>query len=176
MKFVICLVSSLIVVLLLGCEKKSITPFDGNWSRTIKVPKTVQGRCFEEALTIEDDSWNLIVVLHSSFLCNQPTLELHYHGEIVSATKDSDNWKLAIEDIEIVSVVNITGMEKVMLPSSGVKKFHKKYVEGVGDTFSQTLHLAKPNLLMANLYPVALKMGIEEHPKPNSQLVYQFNN
>ncbi|MCY4043942.1 MAG: hypothetical protein OXE99_02545 [Cellvibrionales bacterium] len=175
MKSVVFLISSVFLLCLLGCERKSLTPFDGQWSRIIDVPKNTQGRCFEEVLSIRDELWQLSVILHSSFLCNQPTLEIHYQGEITQSSHQNNRWTLVIEAIEITSVKNITGSEKVDLPNHGIKRFHEKYVEGQGEIFNQMIEQVSPNVLSANIYPVALTMGIEKHPKPDMQITYQFD-
>ncbi len=149
---------AMLVLALVACEKQPTRIIDGQWHRWVKVPSAEQGRCYEETLTIHDDDWTLTFLMHTSFLCNQPTLEIVFEGDVEDVTPSSSStlpWYLYIEEIAIARVTNITNNERQTLKNKDFTRFDKQFITLANRRFVQKLWVKKEALMVANLYSAA---------------------
>ena len=170
--------STIAVAFLVGCSGSDVWFWNGQWDRQITVPKGIQGRCVDEQMIIDDDQWLLTVQVHSTFACDQPYLELGFEGDIEKANirKDSDDRDVTFEiaDIELVSMVDISGDERSPLSSSGVADMSDKYVaKGQERIVMPVFFDVSKHQMIAPVFRPVLDLAIPDHPNKNVRLRYQ---
>lgn len=122
------------VFLFTACNKKE--PVDavwqGQWQRTVHVPKNVQGRCFDEYLSIKGKQWQLKAVLHATYECDSPYLELSYQGVLqqvlIKRASKTDAMTLVVEDISLVGVTDLSTTTSRVLSARSVKTMEQEYL------------------------------------------------
>ncbi len=179
-KNIIYFISGLIFCLVLSaCSDKGVEPhWDGQWQRTVKVPKNVQGRCFEESLTVDSKQWLLKVVVHSTFACNQVFLELVYEGTIreIKIKRDTDDRdvRMQIFGIHLVEMVDVAGDRRAALTPDAVKLMSQKYVGDKHMFFDQHVNINQSDTKMkSGIYPPVLDVAIPKHPWKEQKTWYK---
>jgi hypothetical protein len=149
-----------------ACGSEEIEPFwQGTYKRTVNVPKGLQGRCYEETLSIDGKTWHLQAVLHATYSCDIPYLELAYQGVLqeVRIKRDSDNKKLEliIEDIHLVAMVDLAEGKRQALRDSVLEKLSEKYVSEEYENYQQLVEFSADNKVMqSNYFSPLLTMAI----------------
>lgn len=172
-------IAILTLLLLSGCGGEKLERhWDGQWQRTITVPKGVQGRCVDEQLLIDKKTWRLKATLYPTFQCSQAYLELVYQGtlEQVAVKNDSDarQLELLISDIHLVEMVDILGEERTALKGSALKTLDADYVPEQYRVFRQKAVLGKDyHTLRSDLYWPLIQLAISEYPNKNAQITYK---
>jgi hypothetical protein len=121
------------VLALGGCggEEKA-QPWDGDWKRSVEVPKGVSGRCVDETLHIDRGFWQLKATIHATYACNLPTLELVYEGVLgkVVITKQTPTLdaNISVDTLKLVKVANISRGQYDYLGSKGVDQLADVYL------------------------------------------------
>lgn len=166
--------------LLVACDNKSITEYgwEGVWERTIHVPKGLQGRCVNEVLTISGKEWHLQAIVHSTFECNQPFLEIFYKGSLdeVKIKKESNDSDLRfqIHDIHLAGIIDVAGSDRAALSESAVRNLSEKYVPQNHQFFEQKSYMSKDNMVMtADVYQPVLDFAIPGYAGPSRQADYK---
>lgn len=173
------LLLGLLISVLSGCGQTDMELFwDGQWSRTITVPKKVQGRCFEERLTILGKQWQLDARVHSTFACDQPFLELTYKGTldevVIKRNTDDRDVRFQVKDLHLSAMVDVAGDQRDALSEAAVKKLSEKYVPEAFQTFEQKVWFNKNKTTMrSNIYQPILDLAIPAYPKKNANFVYK---
>ena len=170
---------SLLCVVLSACRSEH-TPrqWEGQWHRTIAVPKGVQGRCVEEHLHIEKKVWQLRAILYPTFRCANPFLELVYAGTLdqVEIKKNTDNRQLSlfVEAVNLIEMADITAGERYVIGGSALKNMAAQYVPASYTSFRQSVSLSKDNKqMLSNMYIPLLNIAIAEYPNKSALLNYQ---
>lgn len=174
-----CVLAVNVCLLLAACHTEHAPlVWDGEWQRTIYVPKGTQGRCVNEILTIKGKVWFLTAIVHSTFECNQPFLELSYEGSIkeVKIKKDTDDRdiRLQIEGIHLAGIVDVAGSDRAVLSASAVKNLSEKYVPKTAQFFEQKSYLSKDAAVMkSDIFKPVLDFAIPGYPAPARQINYK---
>jgi hypothetical protein len=165
--------------LLTSCEKDEIdASWDGQWQRTIKVPENIQGRCVDETLTIEEKIWHLNAIVHSTFECNQPFLELSYEGliqeiKIKRETNDRDV-RFQVSDIHLAAMFDIGDSGKKALSESMIKTLSDKYVPKEHQFFEHKVYLSKDgNSMKSYAFKPLLDLAIPLYPENRPMASYR---
>ena len=162
-----------------ACSEEDVEPhWDGQWQRTVKVPKNVQGRCFEEKLTVNDKQWRLNVIVHSTFICNQVFLELAYEGTIreikIKRETDDRGVRMQIYDIHLVEMIDVAGDHRDALTPNAVKLMSQKYVGEKHAFYEQHVNINQSGTKMkSGIYPPVLDVAIPEHPWKEQKTWYK---
>lgn len=173
------IILGLTLTLLSACAKQRVDLFwDGQWTRTVTVPKRVQGRCFEETLTIHGKHWQLFAVVHSTFACDQPFLELTYEGTLdevqIRRNTDDRDVRFLVKDIHLAAMADIAGSQRDELSEGAVEKLSEKYVPAEFQRFEQQAWFdAKHNTMRSNLFRPILDLATPAYPNKDKQLVYK---
>ena len=156
--------SALAVVLILlgGCDKEGkARPWDGDWTRRIDVPVGINGRCIDETLHIDRGLWQLKAVVHATYSCSAPTLELVYEGVLskVVITRETPTLdaNITIDTLKLAKVANISRGQYDYLGASGVEQLADIYL-GRGDQAQMPISVAADSLatpLFGPLWAVA---------------------
>ncbi|CAA0111308.1 Uncharacterised protein [BD1-7 clade bacterium] len=165
-------------MLLSGCGGEKSWFWDGDWERRVSPPKHVQGRCIDEKLTLENNIWRLTVVMHSTYACNQPFLELTFEGDIDEARirKDSDDRRITfvISDIHLSGLVDIAGDERYLVSSSAVSGMSEKYVNKDNENIEFPVFFDQGKALMlAPVYQPVLDLAVPNHPDKSARHRYK---
>jgi len=166
------------ILLLAACDSRPpLSHWDGKWERRISVPKGVQGRCIDERLTVEKKSWTLIAVVHSSYDCNQPFLELGYQGVLreVAIKKDTGDNELFLNvtKIQLVSLADLGVNGRRPLSPKSVEALSAKYVPESNQAFQQHLQFSSDRLSMAsNIFQPLLGVAIPTYPDSATPAAY----
>lgn len=152
--------------------------WDGKWQRTITVPKDIQGRCVDETLTIHDKDWHLKIVVHATFECMQPFLELGYAGNIqeIKIKRDTDDKdiRFQVSKIHLVEMADVSGTKRTPLSESTVEELSVKYVPLKYQFFEQKSYLsADGNSLQSVVYRPVLDLAIPLYPEGTLAEDYQ---
>lgn len=142
---------------------KSSMAWEGHWQRTLPVPGR-QGRCIDEHLFIDRKQWQLRAIVHSTFECNQPFLEVLYDGvlETVAIKRNSDDRQMTftVTDIHLAELVDVAGDDRAVLKGSAIKSLSGRYVPSNSQRFSQQVLIGKDNnSLRSNVYPPVLELS-----------------
>lgn len=170
---------ALLCILLSACQSEH-TPrqWEGQWHRTITVPKGVQGRCVEEYLSIHKKVWQLRAVLYPTFRCSQPFLELVYAGTLqqVEIKKNTDHRQLSlfVDAVNLKEIADITEGERYVIGAAALKNMAEEYVPAGYTSFRQRVSLSKDNQRMeSNFYIPLLNIAIADYPNKNATIAYQ---
>ena len=163
-----------------ACKSDLPIFWNGEWTRTISVPENMAGRCFTEILTIQDKKWQLRGIVHSTYLCNQPFLELVFEGALneVKIKKGTNNQQMAflVDDIHLTQMIDVANSHRDALNSASVAKMSKKYVTEKNKHFDQAVAFDSQHTLMhANIYPALLDVAIPDYPANMPPLDYRRN-
>ncbi len=166
--------------LFMSACKTEDTPlvWDGQWERTIYVPEGFQGRCVNEFLTITGKTWYLTAIVHSTFECNQPFLELSYEGSLqeVQIKKETDDKdvRFQIYDIHLAGMVDVAGDDRAVLSESAVENLSAKYVPEEFQFFEQKSYLSHGDTIMrADIFQPVINFAIPGYPVSTRQLQYK---
>src|SRR5690606_8648782 len=101
------------LLMLSACSREEVARhWEGQWQRTIHVPRGIQGRCVDEELTIDKKMWRLKATIYPTFQCSQAYLELTYSGNLeqVEIKKGTDKRQmvLVVERINLTEMVDIS--------------------------------------------------------------------
>lgn len=157
-------------LLLSSCgSEHELSHWEGEWHRRVEVPKGIQGRCIDETLSIHKKQWSLIAVIHSSYDCNQPFLELGYKGllEEVAIKKNSDNrqLRLTVNHVHLNSMADLGASGKRALSESAVATLSSKYVKVQDQVFMQQVELSEDHQTMqSNVYQSLLDVAVPLYP------------
>ncbi len=172
----------LLCLFLTACEKvEAPMAWDGQWQRTISVPNDIQGRCVDEVLSIHDKDWHLKIIVHSTFKCDQPFLELAYAGNIQEVqikrnTEDKDI-RLQVSKIHLVEMADLSGKVRTPLTKSTVAGLSKKYVPRKYEFFEQNTYLSEDGETMQSLiYQPVIDLAMPEYPEGSIPESYQRVN
>lgn len=127
-----------------GCGKQqSAQPWDGDWQRRIEVPAGVNGRCIDETLHIDRGFWRLTAVVHSTFRCNMPTLELQYEGVlgkvVVKRATPTLDAAIIVDTLKLARVANVSRGEFDYLSAGSVAQLAEVYL---GNTEQTTMTIS----------------------------------
>ena len=172
---------ALVIMCLVSCNgsENDVKPtWDGQWERTIFVPKGIQGRCVDESLSIISKLWYLRTVVHSTYECNQPFLELAYEGNIkeihIKKNSDDRDIRFQIHDIKLVEMVDVAGEDRAVLSGAAVEGLSSKYVPPEHTFFEQkALIIGNDGKMKADIFEPVLNLAIPEYPKKTRQLTYK---
>lgn len=162
-----------------ACNTDEIDPFwQGTWVRTVTVPKDVSGRCYEERLVLEGKRWFLHAVLHATDSCSNPYLELSYQGVLdeIQIQRNSADKKLTmqIENIELISMVDVAGSHRQVVPQGAIAAISKKYVPEEFQIFSQYVEFSDDNQQMhADYFNPLLTLAIPSIKDLRNEIAYQ---
>lgn len=165
-------------LLLAACGKDVPSTWDGQWQRTINVPKDIQGRCVDETLSIDSKEWNLKIVVHSTFKCDQPFLEFAYAGSIKEVkikrgTEDKDI-RLQVSKIHLVEMVDVSNTRRTPLSKSTVAGLSEKYVPEKHQFFEQKLLLSEDGKSMESVvFQPVLDVAIPLYPEGTKTSSYR---
>jgi len=118
---------------LVGCghDEKS-QPWDGDWTRRVEVPSGVAGRCIDESLHIDRGLWRLKAIVHATYGCTAPTLELVYEGVLgkVSITRQTPTLDadITVDTLKLAKVANISRGQRDYLGKKGVQQLADIYL------------------------------------------------
>ena len=169
----------LLVALLSACgEQRADLFWDGQWTRTVTVPKRVQGRCFEETLTIHGKHWQLFAVVHSTFACDQPFLELTYEGTLhevqIKRNSNDQDVRFQVKDIHLAAMADLAGAQRDELSEGAVEKLSEKYVPPEFQTFEQKVWFdEKHNTMRSSIFRPILDLATPAYPNKDKQLIYK---
>ncbi|NRB42404.1 MAG: hypothetical protein HRU20_28700 [Pseudomonadales bacterium] len=161
-----------------ACQKATvISHWDGHWERRVNVPKGQPGRCYDETLNIVKRQWVLTAVIHSTYECNYPFLELGFSGEIdevlIKKHSDDNNVTLMIKDIHLISMVDITAKTRVVLSEQAVDSLTNRYVPEKWQSFNQSLVFNKNRSTMASsVFQPAASVAIPQLLDKNAMINY----
>ena len=167
-RFTTAVIFSLLLSGLSACSDNQVDAFwQGQWQRTVSVPNGMQGRCYNEVLSIDKRQWLLDVTIHSTFECDQAFLALQFNGNIneVLINKGNKEHKLAlsIEDIKLTAMVDIAADSRVALSEDAVQRLSEQYVPEHYSRFVQNVSFNTSKTQMrASLYKAAEKIAIPE--------------
>jgi hypothetical protein len=165
--------------LLTACAKEEAPmAWDGQWQRTITVPKDIQGRCVDETLTIHNKDWHLKVIVHSTFNCDQPFLELGYAGSIqeikIKRNTDDRDIRLQVSKIHLAEMADVAGETRTPLSPSTVEKLSEKYVPAKYQFFEQKAYLSEDNKsLDSAIYQPVIELAIPLYPEGTKPARYE---
>lgn len=166
--------------LLLGScgHDEAAARWDGQWQRTVLVPKDVQGRCVDETLTISNKRWQLDTVVHATFECNQPFLEIAYEGEIpevrIKRGSDDRDVRLQVSDIHLVAMFDIGKTGKNAVSGSMIDTLSEKYVPEKYQAYEQEIYLSTDgNSMESTVYHPVLDLAIPLYPDDAKAAAYQ---
>jgi hypothetical protein len=167
------------MLLLTACAKdEAPMAWDGKWQRTITVPKDIQGRCVDETLTIHDKEWFLKIVVHATFECGQPFLELGYAGNIqeikIKRNTDDKDIRLQVSQIHLAEMADVSGKVRTPLSKSTVAGLSEKYVPLKYQFFEQKVYLsADGKSLQSDVYRPVVDLAIPLYPEGTKVSSYQ---
>jgi len=119
------LIVSLLALAGCGHDEKS-QPWDGDWTRRVEVPSGVAGRCIDESLHIDRGLWRLKAIIHATYSCTAPTLELVYEGVLgkVSITRQTPTLdaNITVDTLKLAKVANISRGQRDYLGKKGVQQ------------------------------------------------------
>lgn len=149
---------------LTGCSEKE--PVDaiwqGQWQRTVKVPKNVQGRCYDEYLGINGKRWQLKAVLHATYECDSPYLELHYQGDLqqvlIKRNQKDNAMTLVVDDISLVGVTDLSTDVSRVLSAKSVKTLEQQYLPVSERSMQQKVSFSADKNTMQSSYLQPLLM------------------
>jgi len=125
------LVASLLVLASCSHDEKA-QPWDGDWTRRVEVPGGIAGRCVDESLHIDRGLWRLKAIVHATYSCNAPTLELVYEGVLgkVVITRETPTLdaNITIDTLKLTKVANISRGQRDYLGKSGVQQLADIYL------------------------------------------------
>ena len=159
-----------VVAMLSSCsQEEKKMGWEGVWKRTVMVPRNIQGRCVEETLSLYNREWKLTAVVHATYACNQPFVEMIYAGTFtkVKIRRDTDDRdiRLQVQDIHLVAMSDIGKAGKVALSDTTVENLSDKYVPEKYRTFEHFLYLSRNGQTMeSKLYPPVQQMAIPLYP------------
>ena len=114
-----------------GHEEQS-QPWDGDWTRRVEVPSGVAGRCIDESLHIDRGLWRLKAVVHATYSCNAPTLELVYEGVlgkvVITRQTPTLDANITVDTLKLAKVANISRGQRDYLGKSGVQQLADIYL------------------------------------------------
>ena len=178
-KSFLCILIVSLCVYLAACKAEDAQlVWDGQWERTIHVPKGVQGRCIDEVLTIDEKTWYLMAIVHSTFECNQPFLELSYEGslkevKIKKGTKDKDV-RFQVSEIHLAGMVDVAGSDRAVLSESAVESLSEKYVPAEFQFFEQKSYFSHEDTVMkADIYRPVIDFAIPAYTNHSEQIDYK---
>lgn len=172
-------IALMMLLLLTACSGDEVERlWEGQWQRTINVPRGIQGRCVDEELTVNKKSWQLKATIYPTFQCSQAYLELTYRGSLeqVEIKNGSDNRQLVlvVEQINLVEMVDISGEERSVLKGAALRALDEQYVPQSHRSFRQKVVLgADAQSLRSDIYWPLLQLAISEYPDVNAQLTYK---
>lgn len=176
-------VGVLFSLLLAACtpEQEQVLAWEGRWERTIHVPKGFQGRCVNEILIISGKEWHLQAIVHSTFECNQPFLEIFYDGDLneVKIRRGTGDLDLILEvtGIHLAGIVDVAGSRRSSLSEDAVKSLSAKYVPQSHESFSQKSLLASGGASMnAGIFPPVVEVAIPGYSGSAMQVEYKKIN
>ncbi len=152
--------------LLLSCSSDAPSPLDAQWERQVTVPKGVQGRCYKEIWTLDEDEWKATFLMYNSYLCENPSIEMTVKADATKLTEAEDKWLLTLNDLKITHVFNITGTERHELPRSSVKRFNQDFMPSTDKVERVKLRLDKSGVLSAGLLSPLYRIAIPEGQLP----------
>lgn len=167
---------------LIACQNNDYELFwDGQWKRRIMVPEGVQGRCFDEVLSIDKKIWQLTAVIHSTYECDQPFLELAFEGllEEVLVKKGSDDSQITfhVEAIHLTQMIDLSASLRTPLSKESVERLSLKYVPEKWQSFHQQVFFSKDKQRMSSaLFLPSLMVATPNYPKTASYIAFQRNN
>lgn len=166
-------------LLLAACKSEETNlVWDGEWERTIHVPEGLQGRCVSERLTLEGKSWMLLAIVHSTYECNQPFLELLYEGTLkevkIKRNSDDRDIRFQVHDIHLAGMVDVAGSSRAALSESAVENLSSKYVPEKFQFFEQKSYLEAGEMEMnSDIYKPVIDFAIPGYPEPVQPLNYK---
>ncbi len=176
--FALRLISVMLVLLLVACQNDKVeSVWEGQWQRTLTVPKNIQGRCVEEELFIYKKIWRSKVTLYPTFQCADPFLELVYEGVLYQVAIKKHNAQqiaLHVRDITLAEMTDILGEERTTLKGPALKKLSSHAVVEQNKNYVQEVFLDKQkDLLQSSVYPPLLSLVSEQYPKKDVRLMYR---
>ena len=125
-----------------GCGRdEKAQPWDGDWTRRVEVPSNVAGRCIDETLHIDRGFWRLKAIVHATYSCTAPTLELVYEGVLgkVTITRNTPTLDadITVDTLTLAKVANISRGEHDYLGKDGVEQLSEVYL-------GKTVHAQMP--------------------------------
>lgn len=163
------------VLVLGGCGgDEQSQPWDGNWVRRIEVPKGVAGRCVDETLHIDRGFWQLKAVVHATYHCNLPTLELVYEGVlgrvIITRKTPTLDANITVDTLKLAQVANISRGEYDYLGSNGVDQLADVYL---GSTAQALMPISVAGDTLATpLFGPLWAVAYSDVPYQNSLQIY----
>lgn len=164
----------LLALLVSACDRPAPPPplaWDGQWQRTLHVPTGSQGRCVDEVLTINKKQWHLRAIVHSTYECNQPFLEILYDGvlqqvAIKRGTQDRV-MTFSIDNIHLAELVDVAGTDRAVLKGEALKSLSGQYVPSGYQFFEQSVQLGDDKQSMqSNVFkPVLTLLSPDENGK-----------
>lgn len=159
-----------------GDEVKALA-WEGNWKRTVLVPAGVEGRCVDEILELHNREWKLTAVIHSTYECHQPFLEMVFEGVVdqVKVQRDTHDRvaRLQVSDIRMVGMSDIGNSGKVALSGSMVEVMSEKYVPEKFRFFEQVIRVSDDGSVMdSSFFPAVQEMAIPLYPEEEEPVPY----
>lgn len=174
---ILCLTS--LLLLLTGCKDAEVEPYwEGVWERRVFVPEQLQGRCYDEVLSINKRRWELTAIIHSTYECDQPFLELGFEGSLdevqIKRNRDHRDVTLIISDIYLASMTNVTAGARTDLSMEAVERLSDKYVPEQWQSFEQKLRFDKRKRLMSSvLFAPVVAVAVPEAVNHSRSIVYK---
>ena len=172
-------IALIVMLMLTACRQDEVVKlWEGQWQRTIHVPRGIQGRCVDEELTIDKKTWRLKATIYPTFQCSQAYLELTYSGNLeqIEIKNGTDNRQmvLVVGQISLTEMVDISGDERSVLSGAGLRALDAQYIPASHRSFRQKVLLGGDHqTLRSDIYWPLLNLAISEYPNIHAQLTYK---
>lgn len=151
----------------------------GSWELRLLVPDNQQGRCVDEKVTFDQNTWRSDVVVHSTFACNQPYYSVSYKGDVVLPEKADDEVSeyaasyinLQVKNIKLVAVADINKGEFDHLSKTGVANMQSRLLGSDHQELSQMINVRK-NHYRSKVFEPVLAFVTEDYKHKDDFHVY----